>query len=776
MKRFFIVLLFGMFFLSGCRQSSVTTNNSSDSAQTTISPPVVNTEPTLTPSPLETPTLSPTEIIPITAEPVIPSPASEIISGNMDIEGEDFSPETDEMSSLRYYLLQNPNEFPIIGYEKETEIVLQILHKYFLEQEEVTIQEECEERSNVWKKLANKQVDIAFTMRPNSEKDIELLNKIGSGFEIIPILNLDSNIDDPNHRYYWYLYDGEEVFLDENSIIYAIIREDTNKDSVAGKMFNWTASPEAREIFCKNIECSYIASKSHLYDGTVWDITIEDYEPYKFDEEKYNEWGPFTYYVESINYVPGSVKEVSYQIGHDNDGLLRLAGENRAEYKKMEDKFNEINRQYMDKQDEVEICRNNYISAVGSLGLHYNEEEKYIRNIDYPTLEVYRSDDIVLSVLYNGVLHCSSVRSVREVYRDFGSVSYNIDPKTGQEIFISDICSDINLFATAAANELMRDYPNETFDALEGKIYDLIINNRLIWLFDNEGITIRVAGDEIGSDSYSIYETTVMAKENGNVFDEKLFPNRYMTGFFRNIAVSKANGGASGKKRLSLKGKEDERGYARYCLKIDGEEYMLDVPYKSEYQLKKSYLVCTGDKYYLYIDLNLNDDDYDICIYQIWPDKEPEEIGWLYNYGFDGCGEEYDGEHKNIDVVANIDNFSLFSRHDIMGTHKYYGKPYTVGDDGIPITSDKYYPIDRKLALKHNCRFSLYAPEKDKVIGTRVYPRGTAFYLRQTDGYKYVDLESEDGTWIRMDGKKYYHFNENEYSEDDIFDGIMYFD
>lgn len=616
-------------------------------------------------------------------------------------------------------------------------------------------------RMSIWESLINQETGLILTTLPDTEEELLMIEKSGLQFEIRPVIDLTGcnyplNGTNWESCAFWYHTDEND---DYSSYIFAVIISSMTDKTSARKLFDWLGPDRVVKHIKGN---AYIGGESEIYEG-ITDLTVIDPAPYAFDDgERQNFLG--TYYFEGTNIVPGAVNpedyysvvkeaapgEVSYKSGYRSDwdgtvrdnytafsySLLKLSDYSSTRYKVLEPAIDSINTRMAEHWEEICEYARIYCDELSQQEYDYRTRE----STRVPYVTVYRADEKVFNAVLNNTFYCPAQCGAQEVFVDYGYESFNFDANNGKRIDFSEICRDSHRFAEILAAKFVSDYPDEVFDCLEEQLAEQIADNQLVWLLMHESITVRIYGNDIGKDKNTYFEASVLTGEYPELFVGDWFSTRYMVavGEGETLEYYDSDSGKSHSLRIDAVNDEGETYYARYYLTVDDECYDTKITWHYDnYGLLYYYFVRIGDEVYIYAQCWENDDDFDLVIFHVNEGREPDKLLGLGQYCFDS-------------KIANINNFYLESRQYILGT-RWSDKRYTISDDGIPVTSEKYFPACGELTLLHNCRFSVLDPETDEIIGVKILLKGEKIEAEQTDGYKFIDFSTEDGTMIRLD-------------------------
>lgn len=391
--------------------------------------------------------------------------------------------------------------------------------------------------------------------------------------------------------------------------------------------------------------------------------------------------------------------------------------------------------------------------------------EDYMKYTNECKTRVLRADKTVLTTInsysgYEGGAHG---------YYSVHGNAYSVE--TGKKLSLSDVIVDEEAFKTAVKDKLFSQYDESVFlinidDYLKNDA-SLSGDNELSWSMDYNGITVYFNPYEIASYADGLLSVRFTYKESANFIDSKY------TDTVSDYVVPLSIMGAP-KLDVDNDGIEDDVyivGSLAYD-DWDGYEWTIHVNDKS-YSIPNygfyndSYIIKRGDKFYAY-SFNTVENDYKILnIIDLASGKEVGDENTQKNYGLHVNEYSYDGGNnwRKTRAFINPDSVILESRLDVLGTYSGI-KEYAVGSDGMLVTSDEFFTVDRMgymISAVKDIPCKLVDKDGNVIDDNATLPKDTAVRIIKTDGKKIVDLQDGDYTIADNDyGSDYpYYFTED---------------
>ncbi len=424
--------------------------------------------------------------------------------------------------------------------------------------------------------------------------------------------------------------------------------------------------------------------------------------------------------------------------------------------------FNALKKFNAEELDSFETTTAEYISWAREM-----YEEGYGYSYEYSSesdIFVQRADETVVSLLQNYHDYMGGAHGM------YGNGGVNFNTETGEELLLSDVCTDIAKLGEIVYNKLKEDYPDAYFFDLESVIENSVIEESFAWTINNTGVNIYFQPYEIASFADGSFTVTLPFKQYPDLFNPKFtdVPDSYV---------------------MAL----PSWGY-----EFDLDEYDNTSDYINYYFREDEY-ACTG------VDITVNDESYtfdnlffyDATVYLVHTEHEEKENNYLMMH----ITSENDYESTLIFSLEK-DNVGLIQELYGVGLHKtwdnYYATlvpldPYNIKMDTIvdclstlngykhyffdPYTAsltakEKYYTIETEhtLTSKTDIEVIILSTGKKEVI-----PKGETFSFLRTDNETYVDFKISGNRECRiMVNLDEWPHLVNGVEEYDCFDEIMY--
>lgn len=414
---------------------------------------------------------------------------------------------------------------------------------------------------------------------------------------------------------------------------------------------------------------------------------------------------------------------------------------NNAEYSALADAISSFQAKQVQRNEKLkEVVDADFKEyGVGHFAIPYKFESELIPS---------RADELVLSVLKS-----------EYIYEGEGNESYcfesiNLDVKSGKEIPLSDVVTDVSQLSGILENELEDTYRNVEYDsdALNGLIQETVQPSenkgakKLAWTLGYKGLSVHFTGEDIGWPAKDTLQITIPYSEYPQFFVSDYVNYLPKDSFeepegdyihlltdsrdFKNVSVVDLYGDGTEDYILIARYGEDD-----YRISVNDHTFLLDSLYFGE-----AYLVKNDDSYYLYLQMYWDNDIRAIEIFKISPDSiifVGDRGGELENFT--------DPKHFVIRDYMNM----LMSKHVEADCY--------IGADGEPVLSKGVYTIEPREDERTYDYISLVdipaelVDEQGNQLGTTyTFPAGTEFTLIRTDGETYVDAKTGDGKYCRL--------------------------
>lgn len=351
---------------------------------------------------------------------------------------------------------------------------------------------------------------------------------------------------------------------------------------------------------------------------------------------------------------------------------------------------------------------------------------------------VFSSDETVLSMLF---VHGETINGQTVLKYDAAA----FDPETGAQLMLSDVAADIQKLEQGIYAELEKAYGEIPFDEDAELISEFSApSDKLAWTIEPSGLRVFINGAPFGAES-EVYSVFISFSDYNDIIYTRFVPKceNYAFAFPLDFEL-----------RTSIEGKLSS---LKIIAELD-DEPVLKIAYNAVEQASeinsvyevKPYFVHSSGRDLLYLDM-LSDNDYRFLSVYSLEDDAIVHLGEFYgSWGYTYETSD-DAAVRLVQPMVDPESFALYSRTELLGTADGT-KIYSVGDDGLPKTEDKYFLIirpDIEFALKQPLSFHLVTEAGDIDVSTVLLEAGTALSYFRTDGSRFADLALEDGSFVR---------------------------
>lgn len=411
------------------------------------------------------------------------------------------------------------------------------------------------------------------------------------------------------------------------------------------------------------------------------------------------------------------------------------------------------------------------------------EEGGYQIYTPYSTESTYyvsRADDRVLSFEENGYTYLGGAHGTGY------SFGCNYDTRTGKELQIQDVVTDMDTFAALAETSVYEDYGLTKDDVYldEGEtLKDYILkkaaDNDLNFGITNEGVEIWFQPYEISYYAAGMPSGSVSFAGHPEVFSDYYAETaRTYVYAIEGLDVSDIDFDGDGKAdELSVWASMDEYGtYEALKVSMKGVETSKDI---WAYSYDPYILHTTDGKNYLYVICG-SDNDYRMLEVFDLNGSSAVYVGEVNNCGLRAQLLDASSYLYGEELLTDPENFYLESRMEVLSTYSASRK-YHVGADGMPVADEDFYQVDAStyewreaLTAKKDVPCVQVAEDGSVTADNAVIPAGTKLTLYRTDGSSLVDLKAGDTLYrIEVDHSEW-PYTINGVEEEEYFDGIMY--
>lgn len=457
--------------------------------------------------------------------------------------------------------------------------------------------------------------------------------------------------------------------------------------------------------------------------------------------------------------------EVNYQ-------KLHLSEESKKEYPSLAKTLASLNADktefYKNKAKEID----EYASE--QLNYYYEDGEQpavYSANNEY---FLQRADNIVLS------LRSDADEFSGGAHPNYSYGGYNFDTVTGEELFITDVMTDISSLPEILSEKIKS--KEEFADGFFGPLEDVLSEytaEQFIWTIGYQGITFYFSPYEIASHAAGLITATVCFDEYPELFNKKytVAPESYAFALPEYSEVEFDMNPSDGKKDkvcVGLSYYTEEGSYKDISLNLNGNEFTVEdvFAFSAEY-----YLVNSNGRYFVYLVPYGYNDYTNILVYDL-NGNEIKETGSFDRTSFCSLVWEDKNEDTHQAKLAfnNPTQLVLETTFDILGTYAA-DKTYTVNSEtGMPESTDEFYTVDESfthvLISKEAFNVKILPDMKSELIKA-----GSEFTLLRTDGKTYVDAKLDDGRECRINVERNrtdYQLCINGTPEYELFEEIYY--
>jgi len=286
--------------------------------------------------------------------------------------------------------------------------------------------------------------------------------------------------------------------------------------------------------------------------------------------------------------------------------------------------------------------------------------------------QVRRADDVVLSVLNDSLYQ----NGMNGGHRSFWGCNY--DTKTGKELYLPDVVTDIKAFEKAVEDELFSTFGADVFyrEDIIQEYFEMYGADGTHWTLDYNGVTVYFGDGEITDIGLGNISVTVTFAENADIFNEKYMtvPEAYIVSLPMKSAfyADLDNDGSS--EQLTIYDRYDDE----YDYYVTLDIYAADTSYTEDlwaYSCEPYYVKADNGRHYLYLFTEL------------------ETQMYLYVYDITGVmvgkiGEVNVSPHYDDGISAVLTDPERM-HFDIFGDGAGGGVPdgndiFSIGIDGIP--------------------------------------------------------------------------------------------
>ncbi len=462
------------------------------------------------------------------------------------------------------------------------------------------------------------------------------------------------------------------------------------------------------------------------------------------------------------------------------------------------DKFPLLNKALIDEyNDTKKTFQSSYDSLTEEAKNMYEESDFSQAYTDTQELRVQRADDKVLSYYkylftYMGGAH-----------GDYTIDTRNFDVSTGKVLNIRDVLNTDNdtlrgiLKTKIQESDTRFEDPDYSYVDLDDALLGFDMNldtytkdstgdNYIFpynWYLTNQGIHFYFSVYTLGSYADGATDVCIGYNENPEIFNSNYLPSAGK-GFIQdigmpyNLKLDIDGDGQLETLNMEYKYYDGDYEYATgVTLTIDNESVSQDVDYLYVEDGIKVYYVKTDDnRNYIYLQTYGLDDHNEWVVFDVSSGK-PVEVGETY---FSYCGEQRTELQAYAQaLVTNPDNMRFGEYSDMLGTFSA-STSWHVGTDGMPECNDERRKItsisdEFSITTKEEISGDIITYNGEITSPGTVIPAGTKLRPVFTDLKTYVDVELEDGRYMRLNySSSTYPAEIGGKKIDDLFDELVY--
>lgn len=406
------------------------------------------------------------------------------------------------------------------------------------------------------------------------------------------------------------------------------------------------------------------------------------------------------------------------------------------------------------------------------------EENEYFNGYkDDSKMYVQRADDVIVSVKENAYQYTGGAHPM------YAMSGLNIDPVTGEQLFITDVVTDFSKLVNVLNDKLIEKYGEETFYSVPEELLCEYTPEQFSWTMGYQGITFYFSPYELAPYAAGTQVVTLWFNEAEEWIDKK-YMAAPVGGYVAELPMNEEvhvdlNVEDSKEDVLTIGRNFVEEEVFQLSVSINDETYCSEETfYYGEMDVS---LACIPygekDRFYLYVKFTIETTD--LYIYELTKDGIKFQ-GSLENVRMPGVVlEQWDAYNQTQaymeQILTNPSEFTMISRMYLMGFMDGTKTYSADSEDGIPKSSADYYELPEDFAVLTSKRALEVEILPEKKIET--VKEDTEFVYLRTDNKTYIDFRMDDGRECRV------HFEEDSWGKtingnlpEECFEGIpMYF-
>lgn len=399
----------------------------------------------------------------------------------------------------------------------------------------------------------------------------------------------------------------------------------------------------------------------------------------------------------------------------------------------------------------------------------FSQEREIDGSFPYQDLQkvyVRRADSRVTSILHDGYNYTGGMHG----YSFYRTENYN--SATGELLKLSDVVTDTDVLPTIIWPELDLAYPDVPFWSEDVDMAELLTDDYADWTLDYNGITFYFGHYELAAYAYGRQQVTLSYADFPELVKKEyqVAPESYGVELPAgcNFYYDVNSDGAADTLSWTTHGDLEEE----LTVTLNSKDYKFD---HYSFDTEATFVVTRDHTYYLYVQTTVENDYTHTYFYRLGDDVEYlGEMAGSMRYYLHEAEDLYFTEA----VLSNPDSFDMGTRTQMASTVTGY-RTYSVGEDGMPKTTDPYYFFDEKELLTFTALrdFSaeIYDEETHTAKGTVKISAGEQMQYYATDGQSHIWLLLEDGTLCRKEVQMADHrLQIDGYYVEEMFEGVMY--
>lgn len=444
--------------------------------------------------------------------------------------------------------------------------------------------------------------------------------------------------------------------------------------------------------------------------------------------------------------------------------VIRLSENSSKDYPQLAKAIEKINA------EEKTSAENAFEENIEMAKKAYDEKLSLYSGYTYETsVEVKRADSSALTLLYSTYTYTGGVHGY------YGFYGRSIDVKTGKELKLTDVVTDVSALPELIKEQLEIYWSDLGLSGIEN-VDDIVKEPENVpWSLDYNGLTLYYNPYHLGSFAAGAQFVTLSYKDNPELFNGEYVshPSEYAFQLDGATLVSEDVTGDGIFDKISVNALKDDEDYYIEKIEISVNEEILED--SEAWGLEARPVFIRTDKgCYLYVECPGENGYSDIICYKLG--EKIERIGSV------GCNIscKMEGEGTDMilfaDAITNPKSFRLEHRVNNIGS--YFGfAEYHVGENGMPVTDDVLFLTEEEneLTLLRDLEVEKYDVSAHKIGDKITLKKGETLthYATNDDKEEYFVLN--DGTIVRLildDGEKYPKKVDG-VSVYDIFDNIF---